>query len=658
MSSTVPESGTAEEGVEHITEETAVATDPSQGTNSQIPEVETKATPAAGEKRPREDELETSVESSNEEPPAKKVAGEGEGEVTKKDTEVHASTADTTPEINDLPTEAPGPGASPAAPIGPLPKTSASPMAVPIGPAGPPPLPSMSHPSHMTNHQWGADAGPFRDSVKVPQHCVAQIIGRGGANLMSTRNTTRCHIECDQRTKDEGYSFFHIDAETKDSLMRGVRAIERQTKPMHPLEGEVQQVVIVPDERVGDILGPRGCVVKVISDQTGGRIDIQQRGLQRGEPRECRVVGTPEEVQAGIQMIEGIRDGSIDVKSIIRDFEEANPAFRREQEMRNSGGGWMSGGKGNGPMWDSPYGAHNSMPQQQQQSHYGSQPGMDQWSHLLPASGPVDRAVIDVPADCAGMVIGRGGENIKGLQAECSLSECQIEKGIDQRTPRKMTLQGPATGVQAALMQLSMKTNGRIVTIVQPQHGGYQPQPMMQQQPQQQPQGMMPQGYGMQQQQGGYNMGMPYQQQQQPQPAPAPMDPMAQYYSQWANYQQQMNVNNQQNAQAWKNYYASIGNPQTPPYRGGQSDSLQPTDRLVSSHDIAPGAAAACLCVSGLFRDGASCCFFAGHRYGPPYRVRSLMFSRLLPSCLSAPLFLVALHQSVQYPVLEALSVC
>lgn len=85
-------------------------------------------------------------------------------------------------------------------------------------------------------------------------------------------------FQCDQHTKDNGYSLFHIDATSEEDLQvnsyhdcisvllriqRGVRAIERQTKPMHPLEGEVQHVVVVPDERVGDILGPRGCVVKV-----------------------------------------------------------------------------------------------------------------------------------------------------------------------------------------------------------------------------------------------------------------------------------------------------------------------------------------------------------------------------------------------------------
>ncbi|KAF4703937.1 hypothetical protein FOZ63_008419, partial [Perkinsus olseni] len=196
-------------------------------------------------------------------------------------------------------------------------------------------------------------------------------------------------------------------------------------------------------------------------------------------------------------------------------------------------------------------------------------------------SGPIDRAVVDVPSDCAGLVIGRGGENIKGMQADCSLSECQIEKSVDQRTPRKMTLQGPATGVQAALMQLSMKTNGRIVTIVQQQYPNYQPQQQQQQQPMMQQQAH--QGPMMQQQGYNNNTGMPPPSQQPQGYGMSPggqgmmqggggMDPMAQYYSQWAAYQQQMNVSNQQNAAAWRNYYAQVGNqnPQTPPYRGGQ----------------------------------------------------------------------------------------
>ncbi|KAF4699147.1 hypothetical protein FOZ63_015081, partial [Perkinsus olseni] len=236
-----------------------------------------------------------------EEPPTKKTATEG-GERTQKTgdalerdaTELQGSIAGTTPDTHaQLETNATEGKALTATPPSsadaartPSPAAAGASVESAGRPIGPAPFPA-----GVDAHHWGPDAGPFRHTVKVPQHCVAQIIGRGGANLMSTRNTTRCHIECDQHTKDSGYSLFHIDAENEQDLQRGIRAIERQTKPMHPLEGEIQQVVIVPDERVGDILGPRGCVVKVISDRTGCRIDIQQRGLQRGEPRECRVVG-------------------------------------------------------------------------------------------------------------------------------------------------------------------------------------------------------------------------------------------------------------------------------------------------------------------------------------------------------------------------------
>ncbi|KAF4654507.1 hypothetical protein FOZ61_008229 [Perkinsus olseni] len=509
-----------------------------------------------GEKRSREEDL-VGAETSNEEPPTKKAASEGEeqpqktggAEVTRNATEMQSSAAETTPQIN---------GSTQAAPIGP------STPPVPFGPAAPD--------GQLDQHRWGADAGPFRHTLKVPQHCVAQIIGRGGANLTSTRNTSRCHIECDQHTKDQGYSLFHIDGNSEEDLQRAIRAIERQTKPMEPLEGEIQHVVQVPDERVGDILGPRGCVVKVIADRTGCRIDMQQRGLQRGEARACRIIGSPEEVQAGIQMVEGIRDMLIDVKALIREFEEANPNFRRDQPDNRSPSGWMSSGKGSGS-WESLYGGRADYVSQAAYGGFGAQ---EAWSHLLPASGPIDRAVIDVPADCAGLVIGRGGENVKGLKSQCSLSECQIEKGVDQRTPRKMTLQGPATGVQAALMQLSMKTNGRIVTIVQQQYPNYQPQqqqqqPMMQQQahqgPMMQQQGFnnntgmpppsqQPQGYGM----SAVGQGMM-------QSGGGGMDPMAQYYSQWAAYQQQVAASNQANAAAWSKYYASMGY-QQPPSQG------------------------------------------------------------------------------------------
>ncbi|EER03963.1 hypothetical protein Pmar_PMAR017378 [Perkinsus marinus ATCC 50983] len=393
------------------------------GRDPQVPVVEGSTSaeelPAAtksisgGEKRPREEEGDVGADSSNEEPPTKKAAGEGEqvqetgnqAEVTRNAIEMKRSADETAPGINGAP------------PIG------SSISAIPFGPAAP------DRP--LDHHRWGAEAGPFRHTLKVPQHCVAQIIGRGGANLTSIRNTSRCHIECDQYTKEQGYSLFHIDGQNDEDLQRAIRAIERQTKPMEPLEGEIQHIIQVPDDRVGDILGPRGCVVKVIADRTGCRIDMQQRGLQRGEARACRIIGTPAEVQAGVKMVEGIRDNLIDVKALIREFEELNPNFRRDESELRSPAGWGSGGKGSGG-WDQSYGMRTEYVAH---APYGAFGGQDLWSHLLPASGPIDRAVIDVPAECAGLVIGRGGENVKGLKSQCSLSECQIEKGTGVGSP-------------------------------------------------------------------------------------------------------------------------------------------------------------------------------------------------------------------------------
>ncbi|KAF4748899.1 hypothetical protein FOZ63_022020, partial [Perkinsus olseni] len=108
-----------------------------------------------GEKRSREEDL-VGAETSNEEPPTKKAASEGEeqppktggAEVTRNATEMQSSAAETTPQIN---------GSTQAAPIGP------STPPVPFGPAAPD--------GQLDQHRWGADAGPFRHTLKVPQHC-------------------------------------------------------------------------------------------------------------------------------------------------------------------------------------------------------------------------------------------------------------------------------------------------------------------------------------------------------------------------------------------------------------------------------------------------------------------------------------------------------
>lgn len=170
--------------------------------------MERAATENVGEKRSR---VEGAVEddSPSEEPPTKKAAA-GDGEQQPCETEIKADASGDATEVKTIatpegPTESDtsftgssrgrvehwdgrlsSEGSASAPTTNPV-TTHAEPVARPIGPAPPQ--------DGADLHHWGADAGPFRHTVNVPQHCVAQIIGRGGANLMSTRNTTRCHIE-------------------------------------------------------------------------------------------------------------------------------------------------------------------------------------------------------------------------------------------------------------------------------------------------------------------------------------------------------------------------------------------------------------------------------------------------------------------------------
>lgn len=67
---------------------------------------------------------------------------------------------------------------------------------------------------------------------------------------------------------------------------------------------------------------------------------------------------------------------------------------------------------------------------------------------------------IDCPKDLVGRVIGTRGETIKDLQSKTGCS-IQIDQNFPDGVPRKITIKGPATKLEAARqMVLSVMDNG------------------------------------------------------------------------------------------------------------------------------------------------------------------------------------------------------
>eukprot|EP00049_Salpingoeca_infusionum_P003822 m.71205 g.71205 ORF g.71205 m.71205 type:complete len:1114 (-) comp12286_c1_seq2:287-3628(-) len=360
-------------------------------------------------------------------------------------------------------------------------------------------------------------AGQSGDQGPPPEHTedymvkaeqVGLVIGKGGETIKMLQERSGAHLQMIQEPQYIHEKPLRISgsreavARALDEVKRLIQEKEGFSEPLPGMSKTSGDIVTntehyrshkievkVPRVAVGRVIGRGGETIKEIQMDTGSKIQFEPE--TNGDFRTATIAGTREVIERAEKII----------MQIIQDAQSS------QQGPSSSGGG---------------------------QEMYGA------------PSGPVEQ--LPVPADRAGLVIGRGGENIKMVQQRTG-AKIEQERGSARGADKLFYISGTPQQIEAAKAMIMEKINS-----ARPRNGSGGPGGPggfggPQQQPYQQRQ-QFPPAYGH----GGPGGPNPYGQQPY---GGGYQDPSYQYYNQqqyYGGYQQQGQQQQQYGQQQQQQY--------------------------------------------------------------------------------------------------------
>lgn len=171
------------------------------------------------------------------------------------------------------------------------------------------------------------------------------------------------------------------------------------------LGATVQEEIMVPGNKVGLIIGKGGETIKQLQEKTGAKMVVVQDGPGQEMEKPLKISGDPQKVEHAKQLVMDLIGGD-----------------------QNNGGRGGGGGGGGGGRDGGGFGGGRSM-QPRQQDHGNPNYGYGN------GGGPHNEQIeLFVPKIAVGVVIGKGGDMIKKIQAEtgCKLQFIQQSKNEEQ----------------------------------------------------------------------------------------------------------------------------------------------------------------------------------------------------------------------------------
>ncbi|KAJ1679426.1 hypothetical protein EV182_002079, partial [Spiromyces aspiralis] len=181
----------------------------------------------------------------------------------------------------------------------------------------------------------------------------------------------------------------------------------------------------IPNNKVGLVIGRRGDNVRILQNESGAKINVTpDHSHNPNEPdRQVEIIGTKAAVQTA--------------EAFIREIVETESFPPRSLSMYGRSSGGYSGGGGTGAGYMPP--------------SYGQSPQQPQ-----PQQGSMAQETMVIPASLVGVVIGRGGENVRQIKNE-SRCAIHITQDAGPGQPRMATISGTPEGVAMAKSMIEAK---------------------------------------------------------------------------------------------------------------------------------------------------------------------------------------------------------
>uniref|UniRef100_A0A803V4D3 Far upstream element binding protein 3 n=1 Tax=Ficedula albicollis TaxID=59894 RepID=A0A803V4D3_FICAL len=325
------------------------------------------------------------------------------------------------------------------------------------------------------------------EEFKVPDKMVGFIIGRGGEQISRIQIESGCKIQIapDSGGMPERPCVLTGAPESIEQAKRLLGQIVDRCRNGPGFHNDVDgnstiQEILIPASKVGLVIGKGGETIKQLQERTGVKmIMIQDGPLPTGADKPLRITGDAFKVQQAREMVlEIIREkDQADFRGVRSDFsarmgggsiEVSVPRFAvgivigRNGEMikkiQNDAGvriqfkpGLCEDGE---PLLSDQYGFGTLAVAR------GRGRGRGDWS--VGAPGGMQEITYTVPADKCGLVIGKGGENIKSINQQ-SGAHVELQRNPPPNTDpgvRIFTIRGVPQQIELARHLIDEKVGG------------------------------------------------------------------------------------------------------------------------------------------------------------------------------------------------------
>lgn len=232
------------------------------------------------------------------------------------------------------------------------------------------------------------------------------IIGRGGKNVSDIRELSNARVTISEIVPGAYERILTVsgpvNAVAKAYSLVGEKILSEHTQPEESnADGEQILTIklLVPDNKMGTLIGKGGVVIKSIQDESGSRLNASEEPLPMSSERTISIQGTPTAVQHAIQRI----------AKILMDYSERTPPntiqYRPTPQMNSRNGNNNNNG-GNG----------GYMNMRSNNSHAAAAMG---YGAMMPMGGmPMNNPsqfYYQGPAAAGGVVGGGGGGGYGGM---------------------------------------------------------------------------------------------------------------------------------------------------------------------------------------------------------------------------------------------------
>uniref|UniRef100_A0A8C0N646 Far upstream element binding protein 3 n=1 Tax=Canis lupus familiaris TaxID=9615 RepID=A0A8C0N646_CANLF len=313
------------------------------------------------------------------------------------------------------------------------------------------------------------------EEFKVPDKMVGFIIGRGGEQISRIQAESGCKIQIASESSGipERPCVLTGTPESIEQAKRLLGQIVDRCRNGPGFHNDIDgnstiQEILIPASKVGLVIGKGGETIKQLQERTGVKMVMIQDGpLPTGADKPLRITGDPFKVQVSVpRFAVGIvigRNGEM-IKKI------QNDAGVRIQFKPDDGISPERAAQVMGPPDRCQHAAHvinELILTAQERDGFGGLTvargrgrGRGDWS--VGAPGGVQEITYTVPADKCGLVIGKGGDNIKSINQQ-SGAHVELQRNPPPNTDpnlRIFTIRGIPQQIEVARHLIDEKVGG------------------------------------------------------------------------------------------------------------------------------------------------------------------------------------------------------